>query len=200
MADYRKDWRKSEIAFCLRVATHKFHNVSLRRWHWRLGPWQQSDNNLRLNRTKSVKLVFVPPRRKRAIVIPRQLFLDSRASSWSRLSEWRSISWRFSVAQVQHVDATQAGRAQTFALRTLQQHGMPNCALRTFFQATVVNKFFACIVRKLTINYSITFSRKAIIHFVRCFHQKGVNNTLSVVAVITCSFQSALPPSKTITL
>jgi hypothetical protein len=40
------------------------------------------------------------------------------------------------------VDATQAGCAQTlFALRTLRQHGMPNCALRTVFQATVVNKF-----------------------------------------------------------
>jgi hypothetical protein len=53
-------------------------------------------------------------------------------------------------------------------------------------------------VSKLTINCSITFCAKTIIYFVRWLHL-GVNNTLSVVAVITCSFQSALPPSKTIT-
>jgi hypothetical protein len=29
MADCRKDWRKSKNAFCLQVATHKFHNISL---------------------------------------------------------------------------------------------------------------------------------------------------------------------------
>ena len=54
-------------------------------------------------------------------------------------------------------------------------------------------------VSKLTINCSITFCAITIIYFVHCFHQIGVINTLSVVAVITCSFQSALPPSKTIT-
>jgi hypothetical protein len=96
------------------------------------------DNNLRLNRTKSVEIVFVSPRSKRAIVIPPPAVPGfARVESIKALGV--TISRRFSVAT--HVDATLAGCAQTlFALRTLRQHGMPNCALRTVFQATVVNK------------------------------------------------------------
>ena len=96
------------------------------------------DNNLRLNRTKSVEIVFVSPRSKRAIVIP-----PPAVPGFARVEMIKAlgvtISRRFSVAQ--HVDAILAGCAQTlFALRTLRQHGMPTCALRTVFQATVVIK------------------------------------------------------------
>jgi hypothetical protein len=99
---------------------------------WALG------NNLHLNRAKSVETVFVPPRSKRAIVIPPPAVPGfARVESIKALGV--TISWRFSVAQ--HVDAILAGCAQTlFALRTLRQHGMPNNALRAVFQATVVSK------------------------------------------------------------
>jgi hypothetical protein len=80
----------------------------------------------------------VPPRSKRALVIPPPAVPGfTRVQSIKALGV--TISRWFSVAQ--HVDATLAGCSQTlFALRTLRQHGMPNCALRTVFQATVVNK------------------------------------------------------------
>lgn len=96
------------------------------------------NNNLRLNRTKSAEIVFVPPRSKRAIVIP-----PPAVPGFERVESIKAlgvmISRRFSVAQ--HVDAILAGCAQTlFALRTLRQHGMPNSALHAVFQATAVNK------------------------------------------------------------
>lgn len=96
------------------------------------------NNNLRLNRTKSVEIVFVPPRSRRAIVIP-----PPAVPGFERVESIKvigvTISRRFSV--VQHVDALLAGCAQTlFALRTLRQHGMPSIALRAVFQAVVVNK------------------------------------------------------------
>ena len=95
-------------------------------------------NNLRLNRTKSVEIVFVPPRSGRAIVLP-----PPDVPGFVRVEAIKAlgvtISRRFSV--VQHVDALLAGCAQTlFALRTLRQHGMPTIALRAVFQAIVMGK------------------------------------------------------------
>ena len=54
-----------------------------------------------------------------------------------------TFSPKFYVSQ--HVDNLLAGCSQSlFALRTLRQHGLPNCALREVFQAVVV--FHAVVI------------------------------------------------------
>jgi len=58
------------------------------------------DNNLRLNRAKSVEIVFVPPRSRRSIVIPPRAvagfeFRNRRVDKGLGVT----ISWKFSVVQ-----------------------------------------------------------------------------------------------------
>lgn len=63
------------------------------------------------------------------------LFLASHESSLLRFFDSRSVVNSVS----QHVESLLAASAQMlFALRTLQHHGMPACALHTFFQAIVI--------------------------------------------------------------
>ena len=95
-------------------------------------------NNLKLNRTKSEEIIFVPPRSRRALKVP-----PPAVAGFERVESIKvlgvTISRRFSVAE--HVDNLLAACAQTlFALRTLRQHGLPTSALQTVFQATVVAK------------------------------------------------------------
>jgi hypothetical protein len=95
-------------------------------------------NNLKLNRTKSAEIVFVPRRSRRAPMVPPPAVEGvERVESIKALGV--TISRCFSV--VEHVDNLLAACAQTlFALRTLRQHGLPTNALQTVFQATVVVK------------------------------------------------------------
>src|SRR5664279_696442 len=95
-------------------------------------------NNLMLNRHKSVEIVFVPPRCRRDVIIP-----PPAVSSIIRVDEIKAlgvtISRKFSVTQ--HVTNLLAACSQTlFALRTLRSHGLPSSALHSVFQATVVAK------------------------------------------------------------
>ena len=94
--------------------------------------WANS-NNLRLNHVKSMEIVFVPPRCRRAVVIP-----ESAVPTIPRVEEIKAlgvtISRKFSVALP--VSCAQS----LFALRTLRHHGLPTDALHTIFQATVVSK------------------------------------------------------------
>jgi hypothetical protein len=96
------------------------------------------ENNLTLNRTKSVEIVFVSPRSKRATIIPPPSVLGfQRVESIKVLGV--TVSRKFSVAQ--HVDDLLAACAQTlFALRTLRHHGLPDDAIHTVFQAVAVAK------------------------------------------------------------
>jgi hypothetical protein len=96
------------------------------------------ENNLVLNRNKSVEIVFVPPRSRRAIEIPPPAVPSiARVDSITALGV--TISRKFSVTQ--HIENLLTACAQTiFALRILRQHGMPISALQTIFQATVVAK------------------------------------------------------------
>ena len=102
-----------------------------------VGDWASS-NNLRLNHVKSMEIVFVSPRCRRAMVIP-----PPAVPSIPRVEEMKAlgvtISRKFSV--VQHVNHLLVSCAQSlFALRTLRHHGLPTDALHTVFQATVVAK------------------------------------------------------------
>ena len=97
-----------------------------------------SSNNLRRNHVKSMEIVFVSPRCRRAMVIP-----PPAVPSIPRVEEMKAlgvtISRKFSV--VQHVNHLIVSCAQSlFALRTLRHHGLPTDALHTVFQATVVAK------------------------------------------------------------
>jgi hypothetical protein len=95
-------------------------------------------NNLTLNRLKSVGIIFVAPRSRRAVVIPSPAVCGiQRVEAVTML--WATISRRFSVTD--HVDQLLAAGAQTlFALRTLRLHGLPDDALKIIFQSTVVTK------------------------------------------------------------
>jgi hypothetical protein len=96
------------------------------------------ENNLMLNRTKSVEIVFVSPRSRRATLIP-----PPAVTGFQRVETIKvlgvTVSHKFSV--VQHVVDLLAACAQTFfALRTLRHHGLPEDAIHTVFQAVVVAK------------------------------------------------------------
>jgi len=96
------------------------------------------ENNLTMNRTKSVEIIFVSPRSQRSIDIP-----QPAVPGFTRVDTVKilgvTFSRKFSVAQ--HVENILAASAQTlFALRTLRNHGMPASSLETVFQAVVVAK------------------------------------------------------------
>jgi hypothetical protein len=95
-------------------------------------------NNLTLNRSKSVEMVFVAPRTKRAVVIP-----SPAVPGFQRVESMKilgvTFNRKFSVTD--HVDHLLAACAQSlFALRTLRHHGLPVTALQLVFQATVLSK------------------------------------------------------------
>ena len=95
-------------------------------------------NNLLLNMTKSVEIVFMPPRGRRNVEIPPPAVPGiARVESIKALGV--TIGRNFSLSQ--HVDDLLAASARTmFALRTLKQHGLPSRALQTVFEANVVSR------------------------------------------------------------
>lgn len=102
-----------------------------------VGDWASS-NHLRLNHVKSMEIVFVSPRSRRAVDIP-----SPAVPTIPRVEEIKAlgvtISRKFSVAQ--HVNNVLVSSAQSlFALRTLRHHGLPTDAQQTVFQATIVAK------------------------------------------------------------
>ena len=99
--------------------------------------WANS-NNLRLNHVKSMEIVFMSPRCRRAVVIPEPVVPTiPRVEEIRRLGV--TVGRKFSVAH--HVNNLLVSCAQSlFALRTLRHHGLPTDALHTIFQATVVSK------------------------------------------------------------
>ena len=105
-----------------------------------------NDNNLSLNRKKSVEIVFVSPWSKRAVMIP-----DKAVSGIERVDSIKvfgvTMSRRLSIAE--HVDNLLATCSQTlFAMCTLKQHCLPTSAHHTVYQATVV----ACLVGLCQLN------------------------------------------------
>jgi len=95
-------------------------------------------NNLRLNRLKSLEIVFVGPRSRAEAEIPAPAVPGfARVESIKILGV--TVSRRFSVAD--HVDNLLAACSQTlFALRTLRHHGLPTPALHVIYQSVVVAK------------------------------------------------------------
>jgi len=96
------------------------------------------ENNLLLNRSQSVEIVFISPRSQRSVVIPQPaLHGFTRVDTVKILAV--TFSRKFSVTQ--NVERLLSVSAQMlFALRTLRHHGMPASALHTVFQAIVVTK------------------------------------------------------------
>jgi hypothetical protein len=95
-----------------------------------------NENNLTLNQTKSVEIVFVSPRCRRATLIPPPAISEVQRVETIKILGV-TISRKFSVAQ--HIDNLLAACAQTlFALRTLRHHGLPEDAIHAVFQAVVV--------------------------------------------------------------
>ena len=95
-------------------------------------------NNLSLNCSKSVEIVFVAPRSKRVVSIP-----PPEVSGFQQVDSIKilgvTISRKFSLSD--HVDHLLAAGAQSlFAMRTLRQHGLPTDALHHVFQATVITR------------------------------------------------------------
>src|SRR5664279_5042549 len=86
-----------------------------------------AENNLSLNRMKSLEIVFVSPWSKRGVNIsPPAVPGFARAASIKALGV--TISRRFSVTE--HVDNLLASCAQTlFAMRTLHHHGLQTLSL-----------------------------------------------------------------------
>jgi len=96
------------------------------------------DNNLRLNHTKSLEIIFVNPRSRIKVAVP-----SSTVSGFTQVEHIKilgvTISRKFSVSR--HVNDLLSRCSQSlFALRTLRQHGLPADALQVVFQAIIVNK------------------------------------------------------------
>jgi len=141
-------------------------------------------NNLRMNRTKSVEIVFVLlPRSRRSIVIPPPAVPGfERVESIKLLGV--TISRKLSV--VQHVDALLTGCAQTlFALRTPRQHGMPRIALSAVFQAIVVNKVSYAV--SAWWRYTCSADRGRLEAFLRRSVSFGYRDALAPSLVLICA-------------
>jgi hypothetical protein len=93
-------------------------------------------NNLKLNRTKSAEIVFVPPRSRRALMVP-----PPAVAGFERVESIRvlgaTINRRFPSLNTSIINWRLVRR---HFLRTLRRHSLPTHALQTVFQATVVAK------------------------------------------------------------
>jgi hypothetical protein len=84
-------------------------------------------NNLKLNHTKYVEIVFVPQKNRRALMVPPPAVAGLEQVELIK-ALGMTISRCFSVAE--HVDNLPAACAQTlFALRTVRQLSLPTSAL-----------------------------------------------------------------------
>ena len=97
-----------------------------------------TNNNLSLNRVKSLEMVFVAPRSRRELSLPPpNTFGFVRVDSIKALG----VSFTRKLSVTPHVEDLLAASAKTlFALRTLRQHGLQNSFVHDIFQATVVAK------------------------------------------------------------
>jgi len=92
-------------------------------------------NNLALNLTKTVKIVFVDSKRRRQVQPPSPLATISRVSSLKVLGV--TISSQMSVSE--HVSTVINSCAKSiYAPRTLRSHGMNNEALHKMIYKSVI--------------------------------------------------------------
>jgi len=98
--------------------------------------WSRT-NNLTLNRSKSVEIVFTDKRHRQKFSSPPVLQYIERVTSLKILGV--PLTDRLSMSE--HVQATIIACASLlYALRVLRAHGMPETALQTVYQATVMAK------------------------------------------------------------
>jgi len=94
-------------------------------------------NNLTLNLTKTVEIVFVDSKRRRQVQPPSPLATISRVSSLKVLGV--TISSQMSVSE--HVSTVISSCAKSiYALRTLRSHGMDNEALHMIYTSVIIAK------------------------------------------------------------
>jgi hypothetical protein len=95
------------------------------------------ENNLKLNNSKTVEIVFRKPRNRGSIILPSVIPGITRADKIKMLGV--TISWNFSVQH--HIDEVTTSCARSlFALRTLRAHGMKSTDLHTVFQSAIISR------------------------------------------------------------
>lgn len=100
-----------------------------------------NDNNLTLNRSKSLELIFVKPGCKPKVQLPSQIEGIPRVHRTKALGVTIRSDFSFS----DHVSDTLSSSAKAlFALRTLRSHGMHNYLLQKVFDSTVLTKLLYC--------------------------------------------------------
>ena len=96
-----------------------------------------SANNLTLNRSKSVEIVFVDKWRRQKLSPPPVLPDMERVTSLKILG----VTFTNRLLMNEHVQSTiSASASLLYALRVLRAHGMPETALQVVYQATVMAK------------------------------------------------------------
>ena len=95
------------------------------------------NNNLKLNRSKSLEIIFTNPRKRMTPELPPIIPGIERVDNVNILGV--TISNKFSMKH--HIDKTLNSCAQTlFALRTLRAHGMKDESVNAVFQSVAVGK------------------------------------------------------------
>ena len=98
--------------------------------------WSRT-NNLTLNRTKTVEIVLTDKRCRQKISLPPVLPDIERVTSLKIVG----VTFTDRLLMSEHVQATiNACASLLYALRVLRAHGMPESALQTVYQATVMAK------------------------------------------------------------
>ena len=102
-------------------------------------------NNLRLNQTKSVEIIFTRPGRGRGLAKPPP---PPEGITRKESVEILGVTFSNHFSTSEHVSTTLAACQQTlFALRTLRAHGLEQTSLQTVFNAVAVGKLrFARVV------------------------------------------------------
>ena len=94
-------------------------------------------NNLTVNLTKTVEIIFVDRKRRRQVQPPSPLATISRVSSLKVLGV--TMSSQMSVSE--HVSTVISSCAKSiYALRTLRSHGMNNEALHMIYTSVIIAK------------------------------------------------------------
>jgi hypothetical protein len=95
-----------------------------------------TNNNLALNRIKSVEVVFAAPKSRRELTLP-----PPNTFGFVRMDSLKALGVSFiRTLSVTRLRAFSHVHQDNFALRTLRQHGLPTVIIHEIFQATVFAK------------------------------------------------------------
>jgi len=119
-------------------------------------------NNLKLNRTKSLEIIFVNNRRKHSTQLPAELTDIKRVDSINILG----VTVTNTLTVNEHVDRVLSNCAQSvFALRTLRAHGLNRECLHNVFNAVILAKLTYAVSAWICFTYAA--ERERIEAFIR---------------------------------